>query len=118
MSLRLIALTVILCSSALCQSATVLTTKLVITQDPAPRNIETPQMIKHMYFRGGIMRRQDTFDEQGRLTFSRIANCQSRTGFLLDMSLQQYRSFRVVRFQTPEKLREYAAQHSGSFVPI
>ncbi|HUK48126.1 MAG TPA: hypothetical protein VLW06_11065 [Terriglobales bacterium] len=70
-------------------------------------------------YRHGNMRRKDDVSANGmNVPISQIANCQSRTGFILDLSARQYRSYKVVSFAAPEQIKQYLSKNSQNVVQV
>lgn len=64
------------------------------------------------YFRRGAMRRK----EDSNLV--EIANCDTKTGFLIDLNAHEYRTYNVVRFWSPAQFDDYLRKNPGSAVHV
>jgi hypothetical protein len=54
------------------------------------------------------MRRKDSFGDGTTPSLEEIANCETKTGFLIDLEARQYRNYKTLKFATEAQLRAYA----------
>ena len=47
-----------------------------------------------------------------------IANCETKSGFLIDLNMREYRTYKVVKFLSDAELAEYLKQNPGNAVPV
>lgn len=57
--------------------------------------------------RHGMMRREDAFGSDTTPSIEQIANCEMKTGFLIDLKARQYRNYKVVKFASEAQRDEY-----------
>ena len=73
---------------------------------------------RYVYYRRGTMRRRDSIDSKGTSSIATIANCETRSGFLIDLKMHEYRAYKVVSFLSDAQLAEYLKQNLGKAVPV
>jgi len=100
-NLRLGVFCVLLASAALCHADTKITVRMVY-KDSSKEG--SPNAVRTVYYRSGAMRRKEVANSP---LLPSIANCATGTGFFIDMSSGQYRSYKVAKFRTAEDIREY-----------
>jgi len=84
-----------------------ITIRMVYTEAPARPNVENPMSHRVVYYKSGKMRRKDNASGSESPSLSSIANCETKSGLLIDMNAREYRSYKVPKFQTEADLREY-----------
>ena len=105
----------ILCgSSALCRPDTMLKIQTVITDSQNDPNIQNPSVIHEIHYRRGMMRRQDGLSA----AIADIANCETKSGFLIDLDAHEYRSYKVVRFASESQRGEYLRKIGKTAVQV
>jgi hypothetical protein len=82
-------------------------TKTVITDSDKNPNIANPMVTRKVQYRQGIMRREDSLGAATTASIADIANCETRTGFLIDLDAHEYRNYKLVRFATEAERGEY-----------
>src|SRR5581483_7119524 len=105
--MRGLATLLLVACSALVWADTTVKTHAIITDTGAPANVQNPSEHRDVRYRKGIMRRKDSFGDGTTTIFSSIANCETRSGFLIDPVSREYRTFKVVRFSPSTQLDEY-----------
>lgn len=98
--------------SAFCQSDMTLKIRTVINVIGQSPNVENPSTLHKTYYRHGTMRKKESSD------IVDIANCDTRTGFIIDMNSHEYRAYNVVRFWNESQYREYLEKNPQSAVRI
>lgn len=116
--MRRILTVILLGCSAVCLADTTVTTLTVITDSGGPPNVQNPTLLRTTYYRRGAMRRRNTLSDKGAPSFSSLANCQSRTGFLIDLHAREYETFKVVTFLTEAQRHEYLLKNPQSVVQV
>jgi hypothetical protein len=81
-------------------------TRTVITDSGAKPNVEGPNLTRNVQYRHGNMRRDDHGAET-EPSIEDIANCETKTGFLIDLNAHEYRNYKVTRFATEAQRHEY-----------
>ncbi|HVP42692.1 MAG TPA: hypothetical protein VMS96_04640 [Terriglobales bacterium] len=71
-----------------------------------------------MYYVHSTMRRIDSVDAAGKVTWTRINNCATRTGLISDPTTRQYRALKLPRLWTDADLRDYISKHPADAVRI
>lgn len=111
-------LTVLLLGSAVCLADTTVKTLTVFTDSGAQSNVQNPDVHRETYYRRGTMRRRDSLGDRGGPLSSSLANCQSKTGFLIDLNAREYRTFKVVTFLAEPQRRDYLLKNPQSAVQV
>jgi hypothetical protein len=112
-------LTFLLCGfRAFAHADTTVKTRTVNTDSAPPANVRNHDEHLDVRYRKGRMRRKDILSDRAAIVFSNIANCDARTGFLVDPTVHEYRIYKVVRFPAPSQLDEYRKKHPEHFVEI
>ena len=93
--------------STLGYADTTVKTHTVSTDTGAPANVQNPSEHRDVRYRKGALRRKDSLGDGETTIFSNIANCDTRTGFLIDPVAREYRTYKVVRFSPSSQLDEY-----------
>jgi hypothetical protein len=75
--------------SVLCRPDTMVKTKTVITDSDKNPNIANPMVTREVQYRQGMMRREDSLDTATTASITDIANCETRTGFVIDLYAQK-----------------------------
>ena len=68
---------------------------------------KTHEGTRYLYYRRGAMRRRDSIDSKGTSSIATIANCETKSGFLIDLIVREYRTYKVVKFFSDAQLAEY-----------
>jgi len=64
------------------------------------------------------MRRKDSLESGTMASFSDIANCDTRTGYLIDLVAHEYQNYKLVKFWTMAELEGYLQKNSQDAVQI
>jgi hypothetical protein len=64
------------------------------------------------------MRKKDSLGDQTTALFSSIANCDTKTGFLIDFQAREYRTYRVMKFWQVTQLQDYLQRDPERAIPI
>jgi len=91
--------------------------KVIADSKPSP-NAQNPVALRSVYYRREGMRRKDSLREDGTPSISSIANCETGTGFLIDMSAGEYRSYEVTKFISANQIPEYVQKHPQNVVQV
>jgi hypothetical protein len=105
-------------SSAFAHADTTVKTRTVSTDSGVPANVQSHDEHRDVRYRKGTMRRKDSLADGTTTVFSDIANCDTRTGFLIDPTVHEYRTYKVVKFAPPAQLDEYRKGHPEDVVEI
>jgi hypothetical protein len=98
------------------QADTMLKTSTVITDSESSPHIQNP--MKHREYRKGAMRRKDSLDDGAAPVTTDIANCDAKTGFLIDNSVPEYLPYKVVKFWPIAELDDYSKKNHLNVVQI
>jgi hypothetical protein len=82
-------------------------TKTVITDSDKNQNVENPSVTWTVRYRHGMLRRKDSLGAETAHSVEQIANCETKTGFLIDENAHQYRNYKVVKFASEAQRAEY-----------
>jgi hypothetical protein len=93
-------------------------TKTVITDSDKNPNIANPMVTRNIQYRQGMMRREDSLDTPTTASISDIANCETRTGFVIDLDAHEYRNYKVVRFASGGQRGEYLKKTGKTAVQV
>jgi hypothetical protein len=88
-------------------------THTVVTEDG-----KTHEGTRYLYYRRGTMRRRDSIDSKGASSIITIANCETKSGFLINPIAREYRTYKVVKFFSDAQLAAYLKEHPGNAVPV
>lgn len=89
-----------------------------MTLIPSAANVENPTVVRSAYYVHSTMRRIDSVDATGKVTFTKINNCATRSGLIIDPSSREYRAVKLPRLWTDEELRDYISKHPANAVRI
>jgi hypothetical protein len=104
-------------SCTLGHADTMVKTHTVITDSGGPANVQSPSEHRDVRYRRGTMRRKDSLGD-GTAPLSTIANCDTRTGLLIDAKAGEYRTYRVTKFPPPSQLDESRKKNPQDVVEI
>jgi hypothetical protein len=97
---------------------TTIKTRSVTTDSGAPANVQNPSEHRDVRYRKGAMRRKDSLGDGATTLFSSIANCETRTGFLIDLMAREYRTYKLVRFSPSSALDEYRKKNPRDVIEV
>jgi hypothetical protein len=103
--------------SAVCSADTTIKMRTVFTDTGARPDVQNPDTTRSVYYRRGAMRKKDTLGDK-TTDLSSIANCDTKTGFLVDFQAREYRTYRVVTLWPISQLEDYLQKNPGRAVPI
>lgn len=112
----ILSLLLLLVSAVLCAADTTVKIHSTITEDGRQKS-----SLQKIYYRHEAMRRKESrSDKSDRRTtsFAEIANCDTKTGFLVDLDAREYVSYNVVKFPSIAQLDEYLKKNPGSAVQV
>jgi hypothetical protein len=90
----------------------------IMTLTPARPNVEDPTIIRTVYYLHSSMRRIDNVDANGNISFTKINNCETRAGLIVDRSSREYRAIKLPRLWTEQQFSEYVDKHPSDAVRI
>lgn len=108
----------LLISTIACHADTTVKTRRVITDTGSPSNAQDPIEGRGVRYRKGAMRRKDSLGGGTAVSFSNIANCDTRTGFLIDLNAHEYRTYKVVKFWSIAETDEYLQKNPQDAIEI
>lgn len=104
--------------SAVCVADTTITIRAVITDTGSRADVQNPTVLRYVHYRHGTMRRKESFGDKTTASFVSIANCGTKTGFLVDLNTHEYRTYNVVKFWPIAQLQEYVQKNPERAIPI
>jgi hypothetical protein len=108
----------LLISPVACQADTTVKTHRVITDTGSPSNAHNPSEGRGVRYRKGTMRRKDSLGGETTTSISNIANCDTKTGFLIDRNAREYRTYKVVKFWSIAELDDYLQKNLQDVIEI
>ena len=104
--------------SVVCNADTMIKIRSVITDNGARADVQNPGTTRSVYYRSGAMRNKDSRGDKTAASFSSIANCDTKTGFLIDLNAREYRTYMVVKFWPITQLQDYLQKNPEHAVPV
>ena len=114
---RFLALLLLGCCAA-GHADTMLKTSTIITDSGDSPSVQTPTKHWDLHYRKGAMRRKDSLGDGPTSLIVDIANCDTKTGFLIDNSVHEYRPYKVVKFWPIAELDDYSKKNHMNVVQI
>lgn len=93
-------------------------TQTVITDSDKNPNVENPSVTRKVQYRHGMMRREDSLGAATTASIADIGNCETRTGFLIDLNAHEYRHYKLVRFTSEAQRDEYLQKTGKTAVQV
>jgi hypothetical protein len=93
-------------------------TQTVTTDSDKNPNVEKPSVTRKVQYRHGMMRRDDSLGAATTASIADIANCETKTGFLIDLNAHEYRNYKVVRFASEGQRGEYLKKAGKTAVQV
>jgi hypothetical protein len=96
-------------------------TRNVFTDSETKPNVQNPNVTRKIHYRRGTMRREDSFGAETTpwvQTIVNIANCETRTGFIIDLTAHEYQNYKVVRFPSEAQRGEYLQKTGRTAVQV
>lgn len=100
------------------QADSTVTIRHVMTLTPSRPDEENPTSLRSTYYVHMDMRRIDSLDKGGRVSFTRINDCATREGLIADPLSREYRTFKLPRQWTDQQVQEYIEKHPADAVRI
>ncbi len=104
--------------SVLGQADTMIRTRTVITDSVDNPQVANPSITRNVQYRHGNMRKEENLGTGTTPSIENIANCETKTGFLIDLSAHEYRTYKVVRFASKAQRSEYLQKTGKSAVQL
>jgi hypothetical protein len=98
----------------LCWPDTTVRIQTIITDFDKNPNIKDPSVIQKIQYRHGMMRREDSLSGG----IAEIANCETKTGLLIDLDAHEYRSYNLVKFESESQRVEYLQKMGKTAVQV
>lgn len=92
--------------------------RTVVTDSEANPNVQSPSITWAVHYRRTMMRRVDSFGAGTTPSIADIANCETKTGFLIDLSAHEYRNYKVVKFASEAQFGEYLKKTGRTAVQV
>src|SRR4029077_18854983 len=96
--------TFLLILSIACHADTTIKKHTVVTDSKSPANVEKSSDFEEILYRKGALRKS----EYPNTSITDIANCDTRTGFLIDLKANAYKTYKVVKYTPTAQIEEYA----------
>ena len=100
------------------QTDSTIRVKHTISLIPASASVENPDTMRRVYYLHPSVRRIDSLDTDGKVTFIKINNCASRSGIIADPRSREYRTLKLPKPMTEQQLRDYIDKHPADAVRI
>jgi hypothetical protein len=117
-SMRWFVIFLLIGCSAVCNADTTIKMRTVFTYTGARLDAQNPDTTRIVYYRSGAMRKKDSLGDKATVSFSSIANCEAKTGLLVDFEAREYRNYRVVKFWQMTEFQDYLQKSPERAVPI
>ncbi len=104
--------------SVVCRADTMVKIRTVITDSGTNPNVQDPNVARSVYYRRGTMRRNDSLGAGTTPSIGEIANCETRTGFLIDLNAHEYRNYKTVKFASETQRSEYLQKTGKTAVQV
>lgn len=115
---RFLLIALIFGCSAICPADSMIKTRTVITDSDANPNVENPSLTRKVQYRHGNLRREDSFGAETKPSIEQIANCETKTGFLIDLNTHEYQNYNLVKFATEAQRDEYLRKTGKTAIQI
>lgn len=117
--MRYLFLCLFLLYAILLPADTTVTIRWVTSDSHKGAEVQKRAVQEAIEYRHGQMRRKDDLTANGTdVSLSQIANCQLRTGLLIDPGAREYRSYKVVSFAPAEQIKQYLSKNSQNIVHV
>lgn len=93
-------------------------TRTVITDSDTNPNVANRSVNLEIQYRHGTMRRKDSLGAATTASLSDVANCETRAGFLIDLEVHEYRSYKLVTFKSEAQRVEYLQKTGKTAVQV
>lgn len=103
---------------AFAQTDSVVRIRHTMTLAPSPSDVENPTVVRSVYYIHSTMRRVDSIDAAGKITFTKINNCETRRGLIVDPSSHEYRALKLPRVWSDAEMRDYINKHPADAIRI
>jgi hypothetical protein len=114
---RLLVCFVVIVSATMCSADMTVKVRTVFHDSGAAPNVENPTVHSIVYYRHKEMRRKEE-GPPGDISVTSIADCTTRTGFLIDTASREYRSYKLVTFWSEPQLQDYLRKNPSKAVQI
>jgi hypothetical protein len=104
------------CSSVVQADTMIKVRKVTISSNATP-NVQNPSTHRDVYYRHGTMRKKESFGSD-TTPIADIANCETKTGYLIDLTAHEYRTYNVVKLWPEGRLSEYLQKNPASAVQV
>ncbi len=115
---RLLSIVLLSGLSVVGRADTMMKTRTVITDSDEKSNVENPKVTRNVQYRQGNMRREDSLSAEARPSIEQIANCETKTGFLIDPNAHKYRNYNLPRFATEAQRDEYLQKTGKTAIQV
>jgi hypothetical protein len=93
-------------------------TQTVITDSDNNPNVENPNVTRKVQYRQGTMRREDSLGATTTASIADIGNCETRTGFLIDLNAREYRNYKLMIFASEAQRGKYLQKTGKTAVQV
>ncbi len=106
--------TFLLILSIACHADTTMKKHTVVTDSKSPANVEkTADFVEILYRKGALRKR-----ENPNASITDIVNCDTRTGFLIDLKANEYKTYKVMKHPPTAQVEEYINKNPQNAVDI
>ena len=106
--------TFLLTLSIVCHADTTIKKHTVVTDSKSSANVEKTSDFVEILYRKGALRKS----EHPNTSITRISNCDTRTGFLIDLKTNEYKTYKVVKYRPTAQIEEYINKNPENAVDI
>lgn len=106
--------TFLLTFSIACHADTTIRKHTVVTDSKPPTNVEKTSDFEEILYRKGALRKR----ENPNVSITNIANCDTRTEFLIDLKANEYKTYKVLKHMPIAQIEEYINKNPQNTVDI
>jgi hypothetical protein len=85
-----------------CHADTTIKKHTAVTDSKSPANVEKSSDFEEILYRKGALRKM----ENPNASITDIANCDTRTGFLIDLKANEYKTYKVAKHPPTVQVEE------------
>lgn len=106
--------TFLLTLSIACHADTTIKKHTVVTDSKSPTNVEKTSDFEEILYRKGALRKS----EHPNTSIISIVNCDTRTGFLINLKAHEYKTYKVLKHTSTAEIEEYINENPQNAVDI
>lgn len=100
--------------SIACHADTTIKRHTVVTDSKSPATVENSSDFEEILYRKGALRKT----ENPNASITNIANCDTRTRFLIDLKANEYKTYKIVKYTPTAQIEEYMNKNPQNAVDI